>query len=227
MCRYGSDKVKAAKGGANNKPVDKTGSKYPPASKPDPSKDKHLLNTKPNPAAKKTTGYYDDDDDDDDDFQGIKPVNNKYKKPASRDYDDDDDDDDISYGGKNHQKTKGHYDDDDDDWDPKKPKKNPVKPGDKKRGSLFQDSDDDWDHDKKKPMDHGGHGGKKEEDEYIYLKIAVVKKDGKYDLRPLDHFDEPIPPVIRKDGSKLYTKKSPSNSPDYHNGRYEYEEICA
>ena len=176
MCRYGSYKVKAAKGGANNKPVDKTGSKYLPASKPDPSKDKHLLNTKPNPAAKKTTGYYDDDDD---------------------------------------------------DWDPKKPKKNPVKPGDKKRGSLFQDSDDDWDHDKKKPMDHGGHGGKKEEDEYIYLKIAVVKKDGKYDLRPLDHFDEPIPPVIRKDGSKLYTKKSPSNSPDYHNGRYEYEEICA
>ena len=57
----------------------------------------------------------------------------------------------------------------------------------------------------------------------IGMDIAASEffKDGKYDLRPLDHFDEPIPPVIRKDGSKLYTKKSPSNSPDYHNGRYE------
>jgi hypothetical protein len=203
-----------------NKATDKAGSKYPAPGKPDPYKDKQFLTTKPNPPAKKTTGYKShtdySDDDDDDDFQGIKPVN-KYKKPAARAFDDDDDDD-ISYGSKNYQKTKGHYDDDDDDWDPKKPKKttNPPKPGDKKRGSFGQDSDDDWDHDKKK-FEH--HHGRKEDEEYIYLKIAVVKKDGKYDLHPLDNDNEPIPPIIRKDGSKLYTKKSPSNSPDYHIGR--------
>jgi hypothetical protein len=233
LSRYGSDKVKAVAKPTGNKAADKTGSKYPaPALKPDPNKDKNFLSTKPNPAAKKTTGYKShtdySDDDDDDDFQGIKPVN-KYsnKKPAARAYDDDDDDD-FSFGGKNYQKTKGHYDDDDDDWDPKKPKKNnPPKPGDKKRGSFDQDSDDDWDHGKKKFEQHHGHNnnGKKEDEEYIYLKIAVVKKDGRYDLHPLDNDNEPIPPIIRKDGSKLYTKKSPSNSPDYHNGRLDITAI--
>lgn len=204
MCsRFSTNTNKAGKGGASKLP-DKTGGKYPPPAKVDP---KHPTN----PPKKGYKSSYDDDSDDDH-LHGIKPVtNNKaYKKPAGRAYDDDDDDD-ISYGAKHYQKTKGHYDTDDDEWDSTPKAK-------KKEGGWNSDTHLD----KNKKYDHqqggqGHHGGRKEEEEeYIYLKIALVKKDGKVDMYPLDNSDEPIPPIIRKDGSKLYTKKSPSNSPDYH-----------
>jgi hypothetical protein len=181
-----------------SKQPDKAASKFPFLSKDKPPP---LTNTNQKKGYK--SSY---DDDSDDDFTGIKPVN-KNKKPAASPHHGYDDDD-IGYGSKHYTKTKGGYDDDDtddDDWDPKKPKKK-------------NHDDDDWDHNDKRKNDKGHPANKKKDDEeeFIYLKIAVVKKDGKYDMFPLDNNNEPIPPIVRKDGSKLYTKKSPSNSPDYH-----------